>query len=604
MSAAGDLSFHAKETARIDLADYIVRYFEAMGVEFVFGIPGGAIEPLYNALARRRDRGGIASVLARHEAGACFMAQGYAMATGKPGVVLTTSGPGATNALTAVASAWQEEVPMIIVTAQNRQNAPDGGAFQDSSCTGVDILSILSHCTRYNARISSSGQLVNRLASAVSVAMLPPQGPAHLSIPQDILASAMDKKVSLFPPYRYQRREMLDLAAMTHLEALLLPAPAVVLVIGGECRHAMDSIMAFAEQTGSPVVASLSGKGLVDPYHPLFRGVVGFAGHESALKTLHDPELKHVLAIGSALDEWEIAGWNLPASIDGMIHVSEVAEHFTRSRGALLHVQGEIASVFDELLGRLGDRRNYDCRPWTSNGTSNRVNNPVWRSGGFIEALWLSEYPSASSAGDHIHPAVLMKHLSALLPANACCLADVGNSTAWSVHYLNPHFRKQDMFQRPWFAASTRFAAMGWALGNAVGVAMADRSRKVVCITGDGSLLMNGQEMTVAAEHGLDVCFVVLNDSALGMVKHGQRMTGAASIAHGLPNVDFAAMAGSLGIRGYRVVSEHQLEQCLPGVLAVKGGPVLLDVVIDPEARPPIGRRIEELLAVEEAGHE
>ena len=168
-------------------ADLLVQYLEMLGVEFVFGIPGGAIEPLYNALARSARRGGVRPLVARHESGAAFMADGYSTRSGRLGVCCSTTGPGATNLVTGVASAYANQIPMLVITAQTALPTFGRGAFQESSCTGINTVGILAHCTRYNTLVSHLDQLEHKLVSALMTAYGSPPGPVHLSIPLDVM---------------------------------------------------------------------------------------------------------------------------------------------------------------------------------------------------------------------------------------------------------------------------------------------------------------------------------------------------------------------------------------------------------------------------------
>jgi acetolactate synthase-1/2/3 large subunit len=186
----------ADQPKSVEAASLIVSYLEALGVEYVFGVPGGAIEPLYNALAVSARRGGPRPVLARHEAGAAFMADGYARETGRLGVCCATSGPGATNLLTGVACAFDNSVPLLAITGQPSLPLFGKRALQESACTGVNTVGMLQHCTRYNTLVSHVDQLENKLVSALMRASQPPHGPVHLSIPVDLLRSQVEQRLS------------------------------------------------------------------------------------------------------------------------------------------------------------------------------------------------------------------------------------------------------------------------------------------------------------------------------------------------------------------------------------------------------------------------
>ncbi|MDF3035359.1 MAG: Acetolactate synthase, partial [Paucimonas sp.] len=214
---ASDLLDHEQPE---DVADLLIAYLEQMGVEYIFGVPGGAIEPIYNSLARSQRRGKLRPIVARHEAGAAFMADGYARETGKLGVCVATSGPGATNLITGVATAYDNGVPMLVITGQPPLPAFGKRALQESACTGVNTLGMFRHCTRYNSLVSHPEQMEQKLIAALMRATRTPRGPAHLTIPLDILKSDCptphyDLRALLQPP------AMIDEAAVESLYHLV-----------------------------------------------------------------------------------------------------------------------------------------------------------------------------------------------------------------------------------------------------------------------------------------------------------------------------------------------------------------------------------------------
>ncbi len=572
-----------QELPKLEGGELLVRYLADLGVEYFFGVPGGAIEPIYNGLARLHPSGGPRAVVARHESGAAFMAQGYAVESGRLGVCAATSGPGATNAVTAVASAYQDEVPMLIITGQSSQERFGDAPLQDSSCQGINTLGIFSHITRYNSMVTDISQLERKLAQAVMAACGPIPGPAHLTIPVNLLrADSGVSSPSIDLPTLLERRigashKMLDL-----LYRVFAEERRFAFVIGGGCRDAVADIVEVAERLGAPIVTTPGGKGLVDPYHPLYRGVFGFAGHDRAREVLSDPELDRVIVVGSMLGEWDTAGWDTEALLnERMIHIDAVESHFSRSLMASLHVHGRPRSVFQNLL--------VDPNSPISSMK------PTQDYGAAGELHFCTRPVSHDSNDQRIKPQLLMQQLGEKMPAHTRYFADAGNSTAWSIHYLHPRHGEYEALSTGWFRTSTQFASMGWAIGTAMGAAMAEEEAPVVCITGDGSWLMNGQELTVAIEEQRKVIFVVLNDNSLGMVKHGQRMAGAEPIAFELPSVNFAAIAEAMGAQGVRLESVEQLLNLSAESLLDGSGPVVLDVCIDPEEVPPMGSRVKVL---------
>lgn len=574
-------------------ADLIVAYLEQLGVEFVFGVPGGAIEPLYNALARSSRRGGPRPIVARHEAGAAFMADGYARETGKLGVCCATSGPGATNLITGVACAYDNGVPMLVITGQPSLPSFGKRALQESACTGINTLGMFRHCTRYNSLVSHPDQLEAKLMTALQRAVRAPRGPVHLSIPLDILKSPSPVAAPSYQLAEIVRPSSLfDPNATDDLYELLERSRNPRMLIGGACGEAIPNILQFALRRNIPFVTTPDGKGLINPRHPLFDGVFGFAGHAAAADSLNDEAVDLVMAIGTSMNEWTSSGWSASLLNDKLVHIDESAEHLARSPMARLHVRGRLATIFDRLLTRDQARRPDNLR------CLHRPSDP---------RELLAEPESFASDATPIKPQRLMNDLGRLFPAGTRFLADAGNSVAWSTHYLQPRDRRQGERRQTayrrldngrrrndgsWLRVTMDFAPMGWAIGGAIGTAAADPGVPVVCITGDGSLLMNGQEISVAVAEKLTVVFVILNDQALGMVKHGQRLAGAEQIAFELPATNFAAMAEAMGARAHIIRSPQDMAALDMDTICSHPGPTLLDVHIDGEEVPPMNLRM------------
>ncbi|MGH8547267.1 MAG: thiamine pyrophosphate-binding protein [Methylococcales bacterium] len=597
--------------------DLILYFLEKIGVEYIFGIPGGAIEPLYNALGRSQARGGIRPVIARHETGAAFMADGYTRESGILGVCCGTTGPGSTNLLTGVASAYENEIPVLVITAQTALHTFGKGASQESSCTSVNTLGMFQYCTRYNSLVSHAQQLEHKLAAAIVTAHQFPRGPVHLSIPTDVLAAPAELKGYHLDPDNLKIREIpVSPAVISRLVDELNHARKPVFVLGSGAAGFAREVTDLAVLLNATIVTSIDGKGLVSSYHPLFRGVFGFAGHHSAMETLRDPDVDLVIAFGSNLGELATGGWDEKSLLnDRLIHIDPVAAHFIRGPMARLQVIGSIDLVCLHLIEHLSEIQSNKRLPITL-GSADPVTdvqrNPFIRPG--LPGCSLSEEDKYFDDSSPIKPQRLMNDLGRLFPPSTRFLADIGNSFAWATHYLHPADRRlgnRRSPERPDFLdpgrrkkqnsrvafASYRsgieFASMGWAIGAAVGTAFANPNCPVVCITGDGSMLMSGQEITVARTAGLTVIFVVLNDAALGMVKHGQRLAGAKRIGFELPWVDFKKFAESMGIEAYTIHSPDDLANLDIQAVCARKAPTLLDVYIDPEEVPPMGLRVE-----------
>ena len=570
---AKDLEAESQPT---DAADLLVAYLEQIGVEVVFGVPGGAIEPLYNALARSARRGGLRPVVARHETGAAFMADGYARETGKIGVCCATSGPGSTNLITGVACAHENDIPLLVISGQPPLHLLGRGALQESSGAGIDTVSMFRSCTRYSALVSHPDQLERQLASALLCACQPTPGPVHLSIPVDVQRTPMGRRPAYDLAHLLRTPSPVDDAAVQALSAQLGQAHRIVVLIGSGCGEAIDVIIEWVEKMGAIFVVTPDGKGFVSPLHPLYRGVFGFAGHPSAIAAMKDKRADLILAVGSDLGEWTSNGWCESLLNNRMVHIDSCEAHLLRSPMARLHVRGRIRPVFERLLETM-----------RADGT---------RAISAVQGRKSNEIPvdapsSPASDSAPIKPQHLMRELGRRCPPDTRFLADSGNSTAWAIHHLDLHDHRAST--GGWLRVIMNFAPMGWAIGGAVGTALANPAAPVVCITGDGSLLMNGQEMTVALAEKLSVVFVILNDAALGMVKHGQRLAGAEPVGFELPAVDFRRLAESMGIPGHVIRSAQELDNLDLDAILRNPGPTVLDIRIDGEEVPPMGLRMK-----------
>lgn len=595
--------------APADLADLLVAYLEQIGVEYVFGVPGGHIEPLYNALARSARRGGVKHILARHEAGAAFMADGYARETGRLGVCCSTAGPGATNLLTGVACAYENHIPLLVITGQAALPTFGRHPLQESTCTGVDVLAMLHHCTRYNTLVSHPRQFEHKLMTALQFATHAPRGPVHLSLPADVFRSAPDQAVARHDLAALLRPgHTVDAPALDQLRREVAAARHVVVLLGGDAGGTAGLALQYADRIGATVITTPDGKGLVSPSHPLFRGVFGFAGHALAEATLADPGVDLILAVGASLGELNTGGWSPLLLNERLVQVSDTEAHLARAPMARRQVRGHLPATFQHLLAALDQATASELQQHGFRRAAREA-----RQAGPVTPAELVAAPAAChSDATPLKPQRLMHELGLRCPPGTRFFADAGNSVGWAIHYLNPvaDRRRAERRQRllwnrvgpgrrgdpgSWLRLTMDFAPMGWAIGAAVGTAAARRRQPVVCITGDGSLLMNGQELSVAVAEGLPIVFVVLNDAALGMVRHGQRLAGAESIGCAMPATDFAALARALGAQGEVIRTPDDLARLDMAALFRRAGPTLLDVRVDPEEVPPMNARMRVL---------
>jgi len=578
-------------------AEFVLEYLSQINVDKIFGVPGGAIEPLFDAVARfNRDKGqkpAIDLITSRHETGAVFMADGYARESGRLAVCCATTGPGSTNMITGIASAYTDQIPMLVLTPQTSMAGFGRQELQDSSDDSVSVVTMLSRCTRYNSMVTHIDQLKYKLTKAVKRALTYPCGPVHLSIPMDIWHQTVDAEL---PPVangmKAQCHDSYEQPNYEKLCQLLSGNHKSLFLLGVDSLPHIRTIIECAEIIGAEIVTTAAAKGAISANHPLYRGVIGFAGHQQATELLYGDETDHIVVIGSNLSPFETAGLSsCDAIMRKVLCVNFPLNDDFVYETAHLQLYGNLEKIFDDLKNYLHKRQVIDRFTHKRSIHSHRCN--VIQYGGFSKMGGDGRIPSSTYIDQPdkealVKPQYLMGKLPGLLPSKSRYHIDAGNSWAWATHYLHLNSVLN-------YRIAMGFGSMGWAIGAAVGAASAQDEAPAVCITGDGSYLMSGQEITVAVQLQLPVIFVVLNDHAFGMVKHGQRLGGAEAIGFELPPVNFAMMARAVGAVGISVENAQQLDELEIDQLLDTKGPVLLDIHIDPEEVPPMASRMKEL---------
>jgi acetolactate synthase-1/2/3 large subunit len=538
-------------------SDAILRALEHEGVDVAFGIPGGAILPTYDAIARGTT---VRHVLARHEQGAGHMAEGYARASGKVGVAFATSGPGATNLVTAMADAWMDSTPVVFITGQVRSDVIGTDAFQE-----VDITGITMPIVKHSWLVQDVEELPSVLKSAFHVARTGRQGPVLVDIAKDVQEAELDfaypDDVDLpgwRPPRKVHPRQIRAAA-----EAIAAAERPIVYAGGGVINaDACAELRAFVDAAPLPAVVTLMGKGCLPDSHPLNYGAPGMHGSKFANWALNKADL--VIAVGARFDDRVTGKVSAFAPGAKVIHFDVDAAEVGKIRHAEIPVVGPLKVALAQLTAEV---REPDHGPWLRQ-----------------LADWRQQFPFRYAKADGVlKPQTAVEALrdaAAGLETDVIWTTGVGQHQMWAMQYLVCDTPRS-------FITSGGLGTMGYGLPAAVGAKAARPDATVVCIDGDGCFQMTCQELATAALERLPVVTVVLNNGWLGMVRQWQEMFYAGRfeqthLTHAVP--DYAQLAEAYGCAGFTVEAEDELEAALAGAFAC-GRSAVVDVRCDPEEK-------------------
>jgi acetolactate synthase-1/2/3 large subunit len=555
--------------------DYILHALAEEGLTHLFMVPGGLVDPFLPALARQ-DR--LTPVVAAHEGGAVYMADGYARARGSFGAALGIGGPGCGNMATATAAAKTDGSPLLVMTGEVPIEMQGRGEFQDASQATLDDTAVMAPLTRLSKTVLGAKNLNHWFRHALTTMWAQPRGPVHLSLAHDALTGecAVDYvKVHAF----FVGAEPLSLAPADTALAALADAqrenPRIAVLAGAGVEHgtAAALLKMLAERWSIPVATTLRAKGVFPEDHALSLGVFGYAGTRHATNAILDDELGCLLVLGSGLNERDTMHWTVrERSKARMIHINIDMDELT-ANGDLGHVVPASTHAFLDLM----DRRADVIGPPLQDGQARRRQ---WLA--TIKAgprLYDTENLSRSTAP--IHPATAIAALRKALPRDGIVLVDSGAHRAFAGHYWTAYEPRT-------YISATNLGPMGWAIPAAVGEQCARPDRRVAVITGDGCMQMHGMEVQTAARYKLPIVYLVLNNGALGNVWLRARQYGALpSELTSIPDHDWAAFARALGAQGFTVRQPSELEDTLQQALAA-GTTALIDVKADKDCPTPV----------------
>lgn len=522
-------------------ADAVIKVLAAHGVTTVFGYPGGAIMPIYDALYGSP----VEHLLSRHEQGAAFAAVGYARASGKTGVCFATSGPGATNLITSLADALLDSVPMVAITGQVSTAVIGTDAFQE-----IDVLGMSLSCTKHSFMVTDVNELIPTLYQAFEIAASGRPGPVLVDIPKDIQIAQLEYRTPLLAVMNEPQAEMSDIDAA---RALLAEAKQPMLYVGGGVgmAGAVDQLREFIKVTGIPSVATLKGLGSIAHGTPGYLGMLGMHGGKAANLAVQDCDL--LIVVGARFDDRVTGRLASFADKAKVIHLDIDAAELGKLRMPEVAIAGDLRQILPALA------MSINITPWQTE----------------------VEHLSRKHQWDYQHPCsliyapALLRRLANKLPEDNVVCCDVGQHQMWVAQHM--------WFRRPEdHLSSAGLGTMGFGLPAAIGAQVARPDATVVTVSGDGSFMMNVQELTTIKRRKLPVKIVLIDNQKLGMVKQWQQLFFEERYSETdlSDNPDFVQLASAFDIPGRTIFSSDEVEEALTEMLAAKG-PYLLHVAID-----------------------
>lgn len=531
---------------RMTGAELIIRMLEQHGITSVSGIPGGAALPLYDALGNSRIR----HILARHEQGAGFIAQGIARTTGKAAVCISSSGPGATNLMTAIADAKLDSVPLVCITAQVSSPMIGTDAFQEVDTYGMSI-----PITKHNYLVRNVQDLPGIIADAFRIAESGRPGPVWVDVPKDVQAAIIE--IDELPPIMPKDPlPLFDAEKVTEAAAMINQAKRPILYIGGGivASQSQQLVQSFAERAGLPTTMTLMGLGTIPQQHPLYLGMLGMHGARYTNMILQESDL--LIVVGARFDDRAIGKAEQFCPDAKIIHVDIDRAEISKIKQPDIAINADAGQVLAMLLPQIEVNARQE---WNDHIAQIKQEFPL-------------EQINKSDPLSHFG---LIAAVADAVDNDAIITTDVGQHQMW-VAQAYPLCRP-----RQWLT-SGGLGTMGFGLPAAIGAALAEPSRKIVCFTGDGSIMMNIQEMATAAEHNLDIKIILMNNQALGMVHQQQTlMFNEHIVASAYPyQTDFVTIAKGFGLHTCDLNKESDPHAALQAAIE-RPGPCLIHALID-----------------------
>ncbi|MFA0215779.1 acetolactate synthase 2 catalytic subunit [Vibrio cyclitrophicus] len=525
-------------------AELVVSALKQQGIETVFGYPGGAIMPIYDALYD----GGVEHILCRHEQGAAMAAIGMARATQDVAVCMATSGPGATNLVTGLADAFMDSIPLVAITGQVASSHIGTDAFQE-----MDVIGMSLSCTKHSYLVTDIEDLAPTLAEAFVVAKSGRPGPVIVDIAKDVQLA--ETPVDVLPEFTPPAIPVATTDAIEQAQHFLSQATRPVLYVGGgvQLAKATESVREFLRLNPMPAVSTLKGLGTIERDDPHYLGMLGMHGTKAANLVVQESDL--LIVVGARFDDRVTGKLDTFAPHAKVIHIDIDAAEFSKLRLADAPIRGDINKIMPQL------ELSQDISSWVHHSEGLRTS-----------FKWRYDHP-----GDLIFAPLLLKQLSDMMPSSSIVSTDVGQHQMWAAQHIQPRDPQN-------FITSAGLGTMGFGLPAAMGASVGRPDDQSILISGDGSFMMNVQELGTLKRRQIPVKMVLLNNSRLGMVRQWQSLffDGRHSETILDDNPDFVMLAKAFDIPGKTITRKEEVEPALEEMLESKTA-YLLHVLIDEE---------------------
>lgn len=533
---------------KLNGSQIVLEVLKEQGVDTVFGYPGGTILNIFDELYKYGDT--FNHILTAHEQGASHAADGYSRATGKVGVCFATSGPGSTNLVTGIATAYMDSVPVVAITCNYATSGLGRDSFQE-----VDICGVTMPITKHNFQVKSVEDLAPTLRRAFKIAQSGRKGPVLVDIPKDFTAAECE-----YVPEEKQMAEPAKLPKERCLERaveLISQAEKPLIYVGGGAilSNASEELITFAEKADVPVVSSLMGLGSFPNGHPLHLGLIGMHGHFECNKAAHDCDV--LITCGARFSD-RVAGNRAKFAPNAeILHIDIDSAEMDKNIFSNYHLRGDLKQVLPLLTMAI---EQLDHSEWRSEIDSFR--RPF----------------NQLQIGDFVNPQTVIEAVDKMTPDDTVIVTDVGQHQLWAAQFYKYKMPRT-------LLTSGGLGTMGYSMGAAIGAALGCPGRRVVMFAGDGGFHMNLSELATMASYNVPVIMIIMNNTVLGMVRQWQKIFYGNRFSDTDPHraTDFVKVAEAFGVKGMRINSNNEIDSVLSEALKEEG-PVLIDCRISPDS--------------------